>query len=87
MTTNETKYVVFVDTYGNWIPAVFPATVEHFEMVPRGCRVLSAGFCNMFEYNGKMDVKCFGESTSLRVVANPDRDRGVIRRFILGLRN
>jgi hypothetical protein len=62
------KYIML----GNVTPAaiVFSDVISHAE-VACGRHVSSAGFCYIDEEKG---AQCFGESISLKIKSNPDRD-------------
>ena len=65
------KYITFEQKAGLQYPVTFPRFIPHAKMVERiGDKPISAGFCKIV--HGK--IRAYGESISLRVKSDPDRD-------------
>lgn len=63
---------------------VFHEGVEHqtFENCFRAGSIVSAGFCKICIIKGEVVVTAYGESISLGVSSNPERDARIIKRAI-----
>ena len=82
------KYVVLKYWVCDCVAIVFPAFIEHREFVQRlGLKpedVLSAGFvsyCYDEKTKTNTQIYCSGESKSLGVKANPERDSKLVLRL------
>ncbi len=65
------KYVIIdADTL---VPILFPERVNHADMIPVGMhsKVVSAGFCSIWAGDDKIEVRCYGESVSLKKKSAP----------------
>ncbi len=87
---NELKYIIVIPKGFNKEGAraiVFNGWINHCDAVnTEGGRleVHSAGFCSLTlnKKTKKMQIKCFGESTTLNVKSNPKFDQIIIARTL-----
>jgi hypothetical protein len=70
------KYIIIEK---NDIPIIFPLDVFHSDVSLNLGTIKSAGFCILNLKCHEIDVKCFGESTSLNIKSNSDLDEKVIK--------
>jgi hypothetical protein len=73
----EKKYVI--TPYG--APVIFDKSIMHSEV---NLNAVSAGFVKIWTdpETRKVKVNCFGESSSMGVVAHPDSDEKLIEDFL-----
>jgi hypothetical protein len=62
------KYVMVDDS----CPILFGEYFKHSDFSNIGNKITSAGFCNVREVDGEMDVSVWGESVSLKIKSIPD---------------
>ena len=76
----KAKYVIIDDR----MPRIFTEVENHSDMVRHGEKCTSAGFV-YFSANrhGNVVSSCYGESISLGLKADPERDKHLIDTFIL----
>jgi hypothetical protein len=82
----QAKYIVLKDTQQM---IVFPPFVQHETMakglidfrMPLKEQVLSAGFCQIWSEDGKVKYACYGESISLGLEADEERDSELLKRL------
>jgi hypothetical protein len=86
-TLNGMKYVVFNTRNGEKI-VLFPASIEHAaftRMVSKEWKAIRAGFVWFFETdvpdgeNLKGQFQCYGESFSLGLQSDKEKDTGMLR--------
>lgn len=67
------------------LPIVFNSSIEHADEAANR-EVKSAGFCNIYtDESGEIQVKCWGESTSLGgLKSRPEIDAKLIKNMLLG---
>jgi hypothetical protein len=64
-------------------PILFPrGPFSHYEISKNLGEVKSAGFCNICFGDGKLQINCFGESSTLAIKSNPEEDKAIIKKFI-----
>ena len=80
----ETKYIIVKPPLGPPAAILFPATLDHLQMVPRNVKVLSAGFYVIEEIDkdGSIYVFAHGKSTSLDMKCMPGDDRIIIKTIL-----
>ena len=63
---------------------VFHEGIEHstFRHTFVSGTIIGAGFCTIEVVNGELIVNAFGESVSLNITSNPERDAKIIKRAI-----
>ncbi|WP_337966334.1 hypothetical protein [uncultured Flavobacterium sp.] len=71
------KYIIIEK---NDIPIIFPLEIFHSDVSVNVGTVKSAGFCILNLKCNEIYVKCFGESTSLKIKSNADFDEKAIKR-------
>lgn len=76
----RTKYIIFDGKY----PIILSEESSHNEVSDLGRKPTSAGFVNFFSEMGEVDVYCYGRSESLNIGSNPDNDRELILKKIIG---
>jgi len=65
-------------------PILFPREpFSHFEIAKNLGGVKSAGFCIIHFTEGKLKIKCFGDSSTLKIKSNPKEDIEIIKNFII----
>lgn len=74
----EAKYIII----DNVKPVIFSKAIEHIDEA-NGRNVTSAGFCEIFSYNGRVAVSQHGRSESLNIGQKPN-DAEVIRKVLGG---
>lgn len=80
----QMKYIMIERQYGQPIPILFPATLNHADMMSGISNVvvgapISAGFVAI---NDDASVSCFGASTGLKLRANPSEDNRIISNLL-----
>lgn len=74
---NKTKYIVFESGYSEDI-LIFGSTQKHSDVVNMmrltKDDIISAGFVAIYEDNGEVVVRCYGESTSLNIKSRAKED-------------
>lgn len=73
------KYVIFQMAGGILIPVLVPQHCTHSQVNLEGCTAISAGFFNTDT------LKASGESESLKLKSDPERDGKLIHATMLGL--
>jgi len=64
-------------------PILFPREpFSHYEVAYSFGDVISAGFCVIRIKEEKLQIKCFGESSTLTIKSSPEEDREIIKKFI-----
>lgn len=65
------------------VPVLFSNELVHNEVVQN---VKSAGFLKISydKMNQRFSAKCFGESSSLKIIANANQDEQIIEEFLNG---
>jgi len=78
---NDLKYVVIqIPGMKTACGIVFRGVLVHSMMVPKGAKVLGAGFCKVDAIViGIVVVHCYGESDSLKVKSRGQQDSDVVR--------
>ena len=78
---NYPKYVI-TEFNGMDFVHVLPITRGHCDVVHHKDNVVSAGFFKLYvNDDGKVDVECFGRSTSLKVLSRGEEDVPLLRQF------
>ena len=70
------KYIIIAE---NNSPILFEKQVLHSEVAKPFGAIKSAGFCTISFKKNKLKIKCFGESSSLKIKSNPEEDEDQIR--------
>jgi hypothetical protein len=63
------------------IPVLFPLNILHSQIAINDRELKSAGFCVITLKDNSLDLKCFGESTSLNIKSNPEEDYEILKRL------
>lgn len=64
-------------------PILFPTnSVSHKTIATNLGALISAGFCFLSIKNGKIEVNCYGNSSSLNIESNPQQDKIIIENFM-----
>lgn len=63
------------------IPIVFPLNILHSQVSLNIGKLKSAGFCVITLKDNSLDLKCFGESTSLNIKSNSEEDYKILKRL------
>lgn len=82
------KYIIFETAREEFIPIVFPVLPFHSDIAKafKGTseitgKPINAGFCEMVTENDTVEWICYGESLSLQLKSNGDRDAKIIREY------
>lgn len=87
---NDLKYVIVVMNNSSMMSQrrharaiIFNGHISHSSVVPKGFKVLSAGFCSVKNGVLKPEIKCWGQATSLELKSNPEFDAEIIRQTLM----
>lgn len=84
---DKTKYIVYETPSGMIIANIFPPYIKHSDMAEKlcsNCKIIGAGFCDIYPKNNKIYISCFGKSVSLKVQSNCHNDGVVIKDSLFG---
>ena len=70
------KYIIIEE---NNSPILFEKQLIHSEIARPFGTIKSAGFCKLSIKKNKLKIKCFGESSSLKIKSDPEEDEEQIR--------
>jgi hypothetical protein len=77
----EMKYIV-ISINGIECSIIFDPFISHSEMA-KNFKVVSAGFLNVYDKDGKIAVGCYGKSDTLKIKAREEVDSALIQRRLI----
>ena len=72
------KYIIVEK---NSSPVIFQNYLLHCDVAKAFGKIRSAGFCTLSCDGERLIVKCFGESSTLKIISNPIEDQKLIEKL------